>query len=954
MTSIDEQAFAFGPFVVIPAQRLMLQDGRQVRLGSRALDILIVLLGRAGQVVSKSELMSLAWPNVHVEEANLRVHIGALRKVMGDHGSRARFIENVPGRGYCFVAKVTDRKDTEFPRPSGSAPEIVAPAVTPPIGRERVIETLRNRIPQHRLITIVGPGGIGKTTVALAVVQEMSANYPDGVAFVDLAPLSDPALVIGAVAASMGLSGRPHLSLTELKEAMGNRRMLIVLDSCEHVIDASAVLAERMIQALAGVDILATSREPLRAKGEWIERLPPLGLPPASASMTSAELLTFPAVQLFVDRAASCLGGYELTDADAAVVAEICRRLDGIALAIELAAGRLDTLGVRGLAISLKDSFLALTRGRRTALARHQTMRATLDWSFTVLPPAEQTLFRRLAIFNGGFSPDAARSVGGGDEIVRPVFDEMVANLVDKSLVTASFVGDEVQYRLLETTRAYGLERLASSGEAEEISRRHASYYRKIFERAEAEWEARPAAEWLEDYASHIDNLRAALDWSFSDSGDKVVAVALTATAVPLWFQLSLVDECLSRVAQALAALDVMPDQDLRRRMQLFAALGWPQIRAISGLASGAAAWKEALRLAELIGDKDYQQRALWALWVDRTNNGESREALALAEKFSALAAAMGAQAEERIGDRMKARSLYLLGDLPGARDCIGRMLDRYVPPARRSHVARFQYDQRLLARITLCRVLWLQGYADQALREIANAVEVADSIHHTLTLAHVLSDAACPVALMVGELDLADRYTAMLREHTKNHSLDVWNTYAHGFSGEISVRRGDVAAGLEGLRGAVETLAQAGFVLYETSFLASLALGLIACGQVPEALAAVDRAIAKCDRTGEAWLLAELYRIRGEAQLRGRETRASGHGEASLLQSMEIARNQGALAWELRTAISLATLWHRTGRSTDARKVVSGVLAKFTEGFATPDHRAATALLADIDRITA
>jgi predicted ATPase len=415
-----------------------------------------------------------------------------------------------------------------------------------------------------------------------------------------------------------------------------------------------------------------------------------------------------------------------------------------------------------------------------------------------------------------------------------------------------------------------------------------------------------------------------------------------------LWFQLSLVDECLRRVAQALAALDATPDQDLRRRMQLYGALGWPQMRAISGLASGTAAWKEALRLAELIGDQDYQQRALWALWVDRTNHGESREALAIAEKFSELSSAMGASAEERIGERMRARSLHLLGDLSGARDYIGRMLERYVPPARRSHVARFQYDQRLLARITLARVLWLQGYADQALREIEDTVEMSGSIHHTLTLAHVLSDAACPVALMIGDLDLADRYTAMLHEQTKTHSLDVWHTYADGFAGDIMVRRGDVATGLDRLRGAIETLAQAGFILYQTSFLASLAQGLLGSGQISDALAAVDRAIDQCNRTGEAWLLAELLRIRGEIQLRRRNPE---DGETSLLGSIEIARNQGALAWELRTAASLAGLWHRKSRSTAARELISAVLAKFTEGLATPDYRAATALLAEIDK---
>jgi predicted ATPase len=446
-----------------------------------------VLLARAGEVVSKNELMSAAWPNIHVEEANLRVHIGALRKVLGDHGTGARFIENVPGRGYCFVAKVTDQMDTAPVRPWTSIPELVMPTVARAIGRQSVVAALRSQLPLRRLVTVVGPGGIGKTTVALAVAQAMSANYPDGLALADLAPVGDATLMIGVVAAAFGLPGRSNLSLTDLKEALRDRRMLIVLDSCEHLIEATAVFAERLIQALPGVDILATSREPLRAKGEWVERLLPLGLPPASPSGTAADMLAFPAVQLFVDRAASCLGGYELVDADAVVVAEICRRLDGIALAIELAAGRLDTLGIRGLATSLRGSFLVLTRGRRTALARHQTRRATLDWSFTVLPIAEQILFRRLAAFNGGFSLNAARAVSSDHQIARSAIDEMIANLVEKSLVAANFVGNDVHYRLLETTRAYRLERLALSGEAEEIARRHASYYREIFYRAEAE-----------------------------------------------------------------------------------------------------------------------------------------------------------------------------------------------------------------------------------------------------------------------------------------------------------------------------------------------------------------------------------------------------------------------------------------------------------------------------------
>jgi predicted ATPase/DNA-binding winged helix-turn-helix (wHTH) protein len=927
---------------------MLLEDGRHVRVGSRAKDILFALLARAGQVVPKRELIAAAWPETYVEEANLRVHIGALRKALRDLGAKARFIENVPGRGYCFVGKVTNRLEAH---PATSPQDDVAqgmPAVAHAIGRAQLVAELCGRLTQHRLITLVGPGGIGKTTVGIAVANAAKASYSDGLVFVDLAPVNDAAVLVGVVAAALGLPGRADPSFHDLEEFLRDRRLLVVLDSCEHLIDASAALAERLIQTLPRVSILVTSREPLRAKGEWVERLPPLGLPPLSDSPTAAEIMTFPAVQLFVDRAAACLGGYELSDTDAPVVADICRRLDGIALAIELAAGRLDTLGLLGLASSLQKSFLTLTRGRRTALPRHQTMRAALDWSFQFLSDDEQSLLRRLAVFNGSFSSTAARAVAGDSHTSEAAIYDLLANLVEKSLVTVNLRGRDVSYRLFETTRSYGFEQLAACDEVQESSRRHACYYRELFERAEAEWEVRAAGEWLAEYAQHVDNLRVALDWAFSEQGDAATAIALTATSVPLWFQLSLVDECLRRVARALSLLDGSPEPDLRRRMQLYGALGWPQLRAISGSLTGSAAWKEALRLAELIDDKDYQQRALWALWVDRTNNGQPREALAIAEKFSALAASMNASAEERIGERMRARSLLFLGALADAQDCVDQMLDRYAPPVKKSHLARFQYDQKLLARITLARVLWLRGCADQARREIVSIVDEAVLLNHTLTLAHVLSDAACPVALMIGDLELASQYTAMLHEKTKIHALDVWKSYADGFSGEIALRRGDAKAGIDALRRAIETLAQSGFILYQTSFTASLALGLIASGRIPEGLRAVGRAIAQCEQTGEAWLLAELHRIQGEAQLRGRQTSEPESGEVSLLRSLEIARDQGAKAWELRAATTLATHWSQKGRSIEAKALISQVLSKISEGFSTPDYVAARAVMAD------
>ena len=307
--------------------------------------------------------------------------------------------------------------------------------------------------------------------------------------------------------------------------------MLLVLDNCEHVIDAAATLAVVVLTGAPGVHVLATSREPLRVEGEQVHRLSPLASPPAPAQLTATEALGFPAVQLFVERAAATLDEFELTDTDAPIVADICSKLDGIALAIELAAARIDTFGVRGVAAHLDDRFQLLTRGRRTALPRHRTLRATLDWSYQLLPEPERVVLRRLAIFAGGFTEEAASAVVASAEIAASEVVESLANLVTKSLVSVDVGGVLVRYRLPETIRAYALGKLAESGEREPIARRHAEYHLGLFERAEAEAKTRPMAEWLAEYRPRIDNLRAALDWAFSPGGDAAIGVALTAAS---------------------------------------------------------------------------------------------------------------------------------------------------------------------------------------------------------------------------------------------------------------------------------------------------------------------------------------------------------------------------------------------------------------------------------------
>jgi DNA-binding winged helix-turn-helix (wHTH) protein len=380
-----EHAFAFGPYRLLAAKRLLLDNDKPVRLGSRAFDILTALVERAGDVVSKEQLIVRAWPATYVEEANLKIQVSALRRALGDGQGDNRYIVTVVGRGYNFVAPIRKEEPSRAPLPqtiAAAAPNNLPLAMTRVIGREEAVAALMSRLSRQRLVTVVGTGGIGKTTVALAVAERIIPRYEHGVWLVDLASLVDPRLVPSAVATVLGLQIRTEDPLSGLVAALRDKRMLLLLDNCERVIDATASLVAAVLSGSPDVKILATSREPLGIVGERQYRLGPLGSPGASPALTAADAAAFPAVQLFVERVTALVEDFALTDANAPMVVEICRRLDGLPLAIEFAAPRVEVLGVEGLAAGLDHCLSLLTARRRTATPRHRTMRTVVDWSY--------------------------------------------------------------------------------------------------------------------------------------------------------------------------------------------------------------------------------------------------------------------------------------------------------------------------------------------------------------------------------------------------------------------------------------------------------------------------------------------------------------------------------------------------------------------------------------------
>jgi predicted ATPase len=495
--------------------------------------------------------------------------------------------------------------------------------------------------------------------------------------------------------------------------ALADRQLLVILDTCEHVIEATAAMAEALLQAGAGVRIITTSREPLRAEGERIYPVPPLAVP----AVEGEDPWQFGAVRLFVARSRARGAQFGEDQHVARVITSICRQLDGIPLALELAAARAATLGVEGLVAGLEDRFGMLTGGRRLALRRHQTLRATLDWSHELLTEPERVLLRRLAVFAAGFSLQATSVVAAGPEFAPWQVVDGLSSLVAKSLVTIEASRGVTRYRLLDTTRAYAREKLKESGERERIQHSHAEYYRNLFERAEVEWGTRPAIEWLDDYVWCIDNLRAALDWAFSPGGDVSIGAALTTAAVPLWMHLSLLDECRSRAEQAIAVCTVSEGGDRRRQMKLCDALAmssyWDSARVIAQVS---ALWTKALEIAQSLDDAEYQLRSLWGLYVFHLGIGDFQIALEMAQRFRTLAAKKQRRNDELIGGRLLGTVQHMLGDQASARRHIEHMLANFILPHQRSHQAiRFQFDQRVAARAILARVLWLQGFLDQS-----------------------------------------------------------------------------------------------------------------------------------------------------------------------------------------------------------------------------------------------
>jgi predicted ATPase/DNA-binding winged helix-turn-helix (wHTH) protein len=932
------RSFLFGPFKLIPARQLLLRDDKPVRIGGRALDLLTALVGRPGELVTKSELLALVWPDTNVDENNLKVNMATLRRVLED-GPKTPYIATVVGRGYRFVAAVQQSGAVELPV------EATAPAMpvhnlpissTRIFGRADTIAAIRRDLDQSRLVSIVGSGGVGKTTVAVAVAERALEAFGEGVWFVDLAPLTDADRIASTIAAALGVSSHGTNVLAVVCEVLRDRQSLLVLDNCEHLIDGVATCADQILASAAGVRILATSREPLRMAKERVRRLSGLEAPTDEQSLDARSALEFPAVQLFVERATEGHGEFELRDPDARLVAQICRSLDGLALAIELAATRVGAFGVAGVLRQLDDRFRLLA-GWRTGPERQRTLAATLDWSYALLDEREAAILRAVSVFAGAFDLDGATAVSGGTSVeLLPT----LANLAAKSLISVEPAGDGISCRLLETTRAYAIERLRSSGEEQAVRTRHAEHVAAVLERASADWLCRPHREWGMTYGPVVDDLRVAIAWAGQDAANRSLFVRLTVAGTRLWNHLSLTDECRATVSRAIDLLEHVGLSGTSTEMQLQMSLADTMMFTRGPSPEVHAALQRTLEIAERIGDIDHRLRSLRTLGSYHSFSGRSPSAVAILETFVAVATEHDPSALPD-GETHLGISEIFVGRLEQARRRLERLHQRGWVSPEDARLARFHYDRKVDIGNVLSYAQWLTGSPDTAARTAVATVEQALEVKHGLSLINALAVAACPVFFFSRRHEECERYVAMLEREVRKQGVVVWASTARFYRGALACAGHDAPArGIADLERAVEEFRVNNIGSRRSWILAVLADAFARGNRIDDAVVAIGEALEWGRTHSQGWCAPEVLRI--HARILGAQGRTDD-AEAALVEAIDVARSTGGLSWRLRAGIDLARL-----RGTDdAKSMLRAIYGEFTEGFATGDLVEAAELIA-------
>ncbi|MFG6489268.1 ATP-binding protein [Roseateles sp. BYS78W] len=793
------------------------------------------------------------------------------------------------------------------------------------VGRDEVTRDLAATLLERRLVSVVGPGGLGKTTLAVAVAWRLTEMMTGGICFLDLARLRDGAVLEAELGLALGMDGSAGVSREGLRQRLNGQRLLLVLDCCETVIGAAAELAEDLSAAVPELLILATSREPLRAQGEWVHRLAPLASPPESAALPAWLAMTYSALQLFFSLVQSRDATFAPTPSNLAQASALCSRLDGSPLAITLVASHARRVGMPGITAELGPELLSLGADGQTG--RHSSLEAVLDWSYRLLLDEERRIFRALSTLRGSFDLETAVRVAGGP---RAGTMDSVLDLTDKSLLMTLQVGDATLYRMPDLTRTYASARLERADEVEyrTARTRHAQALMQLLAVADQQWSSMERADWLRCYGVWIEDVRHALGWAFSDTGDSLLGAELMVAVLQLAEQSGLFagfTDFASRALREVSRLDP-PRPELAARLHVFPTFGY--LRLPDDESHQSAAVAKAQDIHALPASAATKLGALLALWANSFQLGDYRDCL------------RGAADIKRLSDsdwvidltsrRTRAQALHFLGEHATARTLATAALaeaSRRVPLAYTPSPVSLEVSMR----IVLARIHWIEGRPAQAWQTVQDCLAFAEK-DPPPAICQALALAAIPVALWCGRRDVCAALAAQLLEQASRYEFRYFIAWARLTERVLDAGGSNLPAHAEALK-TLTSNEQTKYRDHLSTF-------------EPDDIS-VD-SFVRVQRGAVGWCAPEILRVKAEHVAAAAGPGAQAEASALLAQAQAMARRQGALGWELRVAMSRVRLSRRRGgpEPTAELERLAAVYDRFTEGLETRDLSLARELL--------
>ncbi|MBV9887762.1 MAG: winged helix-turn-helix domain-containing protein [Acidobacteria bacterium] len=937
MPAKSTDAVEFGPFRLYVRHRKLLCGREEVHLGGRAMDVLLALARKKGELVTKEQLFEAAWPNVSVHESNLKVTIATLRRALRECSPSYEYITTVVGQGYSLGPDASPQEFRVHASPPATAAGFPLPELGTVIGRDIEIAQLRDVVARNRLTAIVGAGGIGKTTVAVAVAHLFEDEGGGEVTFIDLARVASQEFVTPSLAAALGISADSNDSLHAIVSILARRKVLLVLDTCEHVRNVVAHICDVVLAKTPDVRILATSREVLRGRDEQVVWLEPLESPPANHADTAADVLRYAAPQLLAARTFE-KSGYCVTDADARAIAAICRRLDGAPLAIELVSSRLAVRSADAVLEELDDRFDNLRREAPGGPLRQQTLLVTLEWSYALLTKNEATVLRAVSHFAGAFDTEGVLRVVAHHRMAPIDTFDAIAGLRAKSMLSVDQTTGDLRYRMLDSTRAFASRLLEVHGELAAVSASHARLQLDILNHAGEVHATMPPHKWHATYAAQADDLRKALQWSLHRANDARLGIELAAAGLPLWRELSLAVESHTNCERALAEFARIGCTDARLRLKLIVGLATSTIYLAADPARTVALLETALQLARETADAHAECQILGALAMYPLRPGRGGEIADTLQEMREAAVRTKDRTALWEQEHLCAEWDTLSCNFSSARERVEKLCAE-MRDFPRGPVARFHVDQEARAKVLSAALHFLVGKQAAAVSATEIAARAVLETGHGLTVIHCLAHGIVFVMIECQEYEKARLYADILKDTVYHHGMAAWIPIADCYDEAVAALSGS-RRDPESLRTVFKSLQQGLSQIGYHSYYATIAAAMVAIGQPDDAARIVDFVF---HLGPQRWILPEFLRLRAATE---RAFDRDADAETTLRASLEAADNVGILPWKLRSAIDLATLLKDHDSSTDARRVLSAVYGQFTEGFDFGDLRTSRQLL--------